>query len=323
MSLSNIRMRDIYFTADGRVLLSIDGDLFSLERIVAPENADFLSSILKVQTKDLTFAARAIITDSQEIYDLARKKNEAAGEIHHDETVYHFSRLLPHEDSALFHLRRLESEVPNLETLGLSRNLIWHIEQTCQKAGLVVAVGLENARRSARLSSLLYSLLHARGKLAWTLESAPAYRLAGLYHHDHDDGYCVQAHVAQPLWGETIRAASAADADYILIDEIKEAECAAQALTAASSGHLVLSGFYAETIPEALSRLADYAASVLSETLARKLIAQSFLLAFDDEGALFADLEVKNKIAAGKWIMLTSDIESQMERLRHGQPPFA
>ncbi len=331
MSLSKIRMSDLYFTMDGRVLLSIDGDLLALERLVAEGGADFLRSILNEPGMDLAVVSRGIIADSQSLYDLVRTRGDAVGEVHHDGCVYHFSRLPLRADvvfdGALFHLRRLEAQAPDLAQLGLSPGLIWHIEQSCGKAGLVVATGLDEMRRAAVSSSLLSLLLRAQGKLAWTLESRPAYRLAGLYNNAHHEGYCVQAHISEMSWGETVHAACRSGAYYILIDEIKESECAAQALTAACSGHLVLLGLYAETIPEALSRLADYAAPVLTPTLAHQLIARSFLAAFgsDGESALFggsAESVARRRIAAGKWTLLISDIESQMGRIRHGQPLF-
>jgi Tfp pilus assembly pilus retraction ATPase PilT len=138
-----------------------------------------------------------------------------------------------------------------------------------------------------------------------------------------------------------LRAALRMNPDAILLGEIRDADTAATALSAAATGHLVLTTVHAASVPQAIRRLVDigsrqnsfaytpdYVASCLTCCIHQRLDRQSETAPPKAEGlsnrrlnatTLFTNDAVRTMIRTSRFERLQDEIESQ--RVRYGWGP--
>lgn len=149
-------------------------------------------------------------------------------------------------------IRLLRRQAPELETLALPSE-VHALSRATQ--GLVLVCGPTGSGKSTTLAALTLSALRERAALCLTLESPIEYLLTGAGGDSLIHQREVGLHVDSFATG--LRDALREDPDVLLIGEMRDAETTALALTAAETGHLVMSSLHARGAVAAIDRIID------------------------------------------------------------------
>lgn len=149
-------------------------------------------------------------------------------------------------------LRILPRDAPELSQLGLPDEVT---TLTRVRDGLVLFCGLTGAGKSTSLAALTRHLLEGAAGLCISLESPIEYDLTPRRGQSRVRQREVGVHVTSFAAG--LRDALREDPDYILIGEMRDRETAALAMTAAETGHLVLSSLHCRGAASAIDRIVD------------------------------------------------------------------
>ncbi|QJC50211.1 PilT/PilU family type 4a pilus ATPase [Paenibacillus albicereus] len=146
--------------------------------------------------------------------------------------------------------RVLPSATPTLEELGLSRVLV---DWAQRRQGLLLVTGPTGSGKSSTLAALVGHLNRTRSQHIVTLEDP--------IEHVYEQGLSLidQREVGRDTasFASGLRAALRQTPDVILVGEMRDAETMAAALTAAETGHLVLSTLHTADAPQAVDRIVD------------------------------------------------------------------
>lgn len=145
-------------------------------------------------------------------------------------------------------LRPIARDIPSLAALGLPTSLS-RITQT--RNGLVLMTGPTGSGKSTTLAALLAQVNDTRACHIVTLEDPIEHqypRRQALVHQRE-----IGTHV--PSFSEGLRAALRESPDILLLGEMRDPETIAMALTAAETGHLVLSTLHAASAAGAIERV--------------------------------------------------------------------
>ncbi len=180
-----------------------------------------------------------------------------------------------------FVLRRIETEIPTFEELGVPRILA---DLSMMKRGLVIVVGATGTGKSSTLASMVgYRNKNSHGHII-TIEDPIEFV------HEHKGSIITQREVGvdtksfEAALENTLRQAP----DVILIGEIRNRETMEHAVAFAETGHLVLTTLHANNANQALDRILhffpkdrrDQTLLDLSLNL-RAIIGQQLILAAD------------------------------------------
>jgi len=160
--------------------------------------------------------------------------------------VHAFSQI----DGLSLALRPIRTDLPNLHSLGLPES--FH-RLTQWRNGLVLMTGMAGSGKSTTLIALLERLCRTSAKHIVTLEDPIEYRFTShsALVHQRELG----THVSS--FAEGLRAAMREAPDIILLGEMRDRETIAAALTAAETGHLVLSTLHCANAATAIDRIVD------------------------------------------------------------------
>ncbi len=188
-------------------------------------------------------------------------------------------------------IRSLPETIPTLEDLRLPRSLTELVEF---REGLVLFTGPTGSGKSATMASLLQHVNRSRPCHVITLEDPIEFV------HPRHTAVVRQREVGTHVesFATGLRDALREDPDVILVGEMRDLETISLAITAAETGHLVLSTLHANRAHSAMDRMVDVfpehsKAQVrlqLSESL-RAIVAQRLLPQADGKGRIAA-LEV-------------------------------
>ncbi len=215
-------------------------------------------------------------------------------------------------------IRILSREVPPLSALHLPG--VVHSLVTLPH-GLVIACGPTGSGKSTTLAALARQALALRARVLITLEDPIEYRIpAG------SEGSLVrQREIGREVrdFATGLRDALREDPDVLLIGEMRDTETIGLALTAAETGHLVLTSLHSRTSASAIERIVDtypperqrQVRVQLADSL-RAVIAQRLLPRADGGGRVPAveflrvTFGVANLIREGKTPQILSAVQS-------------
>lgn len=199
-------------------------------------------------------------------------------------------------------LRRIKTEVPNLETLGAPMNLLKTWLQA--PSGLALVAGATGSGKSTTLAACLDWLNKHAAKHIVTIEDPIEYLF------ENEMCYFTQRAVGLDTnsFANGLRGSLRQAPDVILLGEIRDIETATTALQAAETGHLVLSTVHSSTVPDTLERLItlfdpsqrEGAVQLLSQQLLGVLCQK--LVSGAEGGRVLVPEHFHNEGATRKWI---------------------
>ena len=203
-------------------------------------------------------------------------------------------------------LRLIASEVPSPEALGLPASIL---DLYQKKRGLVLVTGPTGSGKSTTLAALIDKVNTCRDAHIITLEDPVEYL------HPHKRSMVNQREIGQDTksYASALRAALREDPDVILVGEMRDYETISVAVTAAETGHLVLSTLHtigaASTIDRVIDVFPPHGQQQIRVQLSNVLeavISQQLIPSADGTGRvaafeiLHANPAVRNLIREGK-----------------------
>jgi twitching motility protein PilT len=147
-------------------------------------------------------------------------------------------------------IRALPNEIPTLQGLQLPPELASLVEQ---ENGLVLVCGPTGSGKSSTLAALVDGINHRRPVHIITIEEPVEYE----YRPDKALIEQVEIGIDAPSFPEALRAALRQDPDVILLGEMRDLESLSTALTAAETGHLILSTLHTTDAGQSIHRIVD------------------------------------------------------------------
>ncbi len=147
-------------------------------------------------------------------------------------------------------VRVLPRGIPTLATLGLPASLAELVKTT---RGLVLVCGPTGAGKTSTLAALLGEINQSRTCHVVTIEEPIEYE------HPNVRSVVEQVEVGtdSPSFVAALKAALRQDPDVLLVGEMRDLESISIALTAAETGHLVLSTLHTSDAAQAIHRIVD------------------------------------------------------------------
>ena len=211
-------------------------------------------------------------------------------------------------------IRALPTEIPTLSQLRLPASLGELIKP---QRGLVLVCGPTGAGKSTTLAALVGELNRSEARHIITIEDPIEYE------HRNARSVIEQVEVGRdsPSFAAALRAALRQDPDVILVGEMRDLETVATALTAAETGHLILSTLHTSDVAQAIHRIVDVfppaQQTQIKQQLALSLnaiVVQHLLPRSDGKGrsvaveVLLANYAVRNHIRNEKLQQLATEI---------------
>lgn len=147
-------------------------------------------------------------------------------------------------------LRILRNEIPTVKELGLPAKLE---EFAMKPRGLVLVTGPTGSGKSTTLAAMIDHINRNRNCHIITIEDPIEY----LHNHKQSMINQREVHVDVDNFSNALRAALREDPDVILVGEMRDFETISAAVTAAETGHLVLSTLHTTSAADTLNRIID------------------------------------------------------------------
>ena len=234
-------------------------------------------------------------------------------------------------------IRLLPSRIPSLESLHLPLSLAKLAER---RQGLVLVTGPTGCGKSSTLAALIDIVNTKRAAHVVTIEDPVEYQ------HANRSSIIEQIEVGRdtPDFAVTLRSLMRQSPDVILVGEMRDAETIATALTAAETGHLVLSTLHTNDTIQSMSRILDsfpagnqpqirqQLSLALAAVLAQQLVpgvdgvnrwpAVEIMIATDAVRALIRkgdDHQLRSQISVGRADGMTTMEQSLAELVKAGR----
>lgn len=203
-------------------------------------------------------------------------------------------------------LRVVNTQIPNPDQLGVPESVI---DLYQRKRGLILVTGPTGSGKSTTLAAIINKVNQCRDAHIITLEDPIEYL------HSHGMSMVNQREIGLDTksYADALRAALREDPDVILVGEMRDYETISVAVTAAETGHLVLSTLHtvgaASTVDRIIDvfpphqqqqirvQLANTLEAVISQQLIPTMDGKRRVAAFE---VLHANNAIKNLIREGK-----------------------
>lgn len=213
-------------------------------------------------------------------------------------------------------LRLVGTQVPSPEALGVPESVINLYER---KRGLILVTGPTGSGKSTTLAAIIDKINNNRDAHVITLEDPIEYL------HQHKVAMVNQREIGldSQSYANALRAALREDPDVILVGEMRDFETISVAITAAETGHLVLSTLHtigaASTVDRVIDvfpphqqqqirvQFANVLEAVVSQQLIPTLDGRGRVAAFE---VMHANHAVRNLIREGKSHQLVSVMQT-------------
>jgi len=147
-------------------------------------------------------------------------------------------------------IRVLPAQIPTIESLHLPPALA---ALTDRRQGLILLTGPTGSGKTSTLAALIDRINANRRDHILTIEDPIEYQ------HANRKSIVEQIEVGRdtPSFAQAVRAVLRQNPDVILVGEMRDSETIAAALTAAETGHLVLSSLHTNDAAQTVSRILD------------------------------------------------------------------
>ena len=213
-------------------------------------------------------------------------------------------------------LRLVDTTVPAPETLGVPESVV---ELSQRKRGLVLVTGPTGSGKSTTLAAIIDKINNTRECHIITLEDPIEYL------HSHNLSMVNQREIGLDTmtYANALRAALREDPDVILVGEMRDFDTISVAITAAETGHLVLSTLHtigaASTVDRVIDVFPPHQQQQIRVQLANVLeavVSQQLIPTADERGrvaafeVMHANHAVRNLIREGKSHQLVSVMQT-------------
>lgn len=300
------RISDLHLAVDLPPTYRIDGDLVPLECPPLDRRAVEAAAAALLSTEDLRRLRTELSLDGSHVTDRFR------------------FRLNFFYDSAglAIAIRALDLQITPVEEIGFP-NQVWR-DIVKRRQGLVLVTGITGAGKSTTIASLLDRILRDRPCRVITLEDPIEYRLksrAGVV-SQRDVGHDVRS------FEQGLRDCLREDPDVIFVGEMRDRDSASWTLTAAETGHLVLSTLHTRDARGTITRLLDMFPPEKQDEVANQLslglayvITQKLIPRADGSGRVVAmeilhnDYAVSNLIRTRRLEQLYTQMQTKTKNL--------
>lgn len=292
---------DVHFTVGIPPKMRVNGDLLNMDfpKMLPPDTEAVVNQIMTDKQKEI-FAEKGEYDMSFSIPNLGRYRVNA----------YH------QRGSAALAFRLVGTEVPAPELLGIPESVV---ELADRKRGLVLVTGPTGSGKSTTLAAIINKINMTRDAHVITLEDPIEYL------HQHKMAMVNQREIGidSGSYANALRAALREDPDVILVGEMRDFETISVAITAAETGHLVLSTLHTIGAASTVDRIIDVfpphqqqqiriqLANVLEAVISQQLVptanGKGRVAAFE---VMHANHAVRNLIREGKSHQLMSVIQT-------------
>ena len=283
---------DVHITVGIPPKMRVNGKLISLDHYGKMLPADTLA------------IANAIMNDRQ------KEKLEEHGQHDMSFSIPAIGRfrvnVFKQRGSVALALRLVATQVPDAESLGLPKSVQ---DLYMRKRGLVLVTGPTGSGKSTTLASVIDMINNNREAHVITLEDPIEF----LYQHKMSIVNQREIGLDSDSYADALRAALLEDPDVILVGEMRDLETISTAITAAETGHLVLSTLHTIGAASTVDRIIDVfpphqqqqvriqLANVLEAIISQQLIptadGKSRVAAFE---VMHMNSAVRNMIREGK-----------------------
>ncbi len=212
--------------------------------------------------------------------------------------------------------RAVTTEIPTTEKLGIPQSVV---DLYQRKRGLILVTGPTGSGKSTTLASIIDKINENRDAHIITIEEPIEYT------HTHKMSMINQREVNQDTlsFANALRGALREDPDVILVGEMRDFETISTAITAAETGHLVLSTLHTMDAASTVDRIIDtfpthqqqqirvqlsaVLVCIISQTLIPNVTEDGRVAAFE---VMHANSAVRNLIREGKTHQLPSVIQT-------------
>lgn len=212
-------------------------------------------------------------------------------------------------------LRTVAPQVPTLDKLGMPSVLK---ELTNKTRGLILVTGPTGSGKSTTLAAMINEINSTRSGHIITLEDPVEYL------HKHKKSIVNQREIGHDSksYANALRAALREDPDVILVGEMRDLETISIAITAAETGHLVLSTLHTIGASKTVDRIVDVfppyqqqQIKVQLSTVLEGVISQQLITKANGEGRtcaleiMTATPAIRNLIREGKTHQIDSAVQ--------------
>ena len=215
-------------------------------------------------------------------------------------------------------MRILQNNIPDILNLGLTPV----VKELCYKPrGIILVTGPTGSGKSTTLAAMVGEINKNRNSHILTIEDPIEYL------HRHNKSIINQREVGDDTlsFSNALRAASREDPDVILVGEMRDLETIGTAITAAETGHLVMSTLHTTSAAQTIDRIVDVFPPSQQQQVKVQLagmlvavISQQLVPTADGKGRVIAteillsNDAVRNLIREGKTHMINSVIQTNI-----------
>ena len=255
------RISDLHMKVSEPVRYRYDGDLETIEGG---------EPLTKETLRELIFP---LISQSQRQSLIDHPQLDIDSGYSWDEKKINFRLNIFHDrDGMACVMRMLPKNIPEIDEIGFMNPKVWQ-DITELKQGLVLVTGVTGSGKSTTIASIIDYINKSRKARIITLEDPIEYVFSS------EQSLISQRELGKNLsdFPNGLRSALRENPDIIYVSEIRDATTAQLALTAAETGHLVLSTLHTKDVKGTFSRIIDMFPAERSTEIAAQL---SFSLAF-------------------------------------------
>ncbi|MBD5480678.1 MAG: type IV pilus twitching motility protein PilT [Lachnospiraceae bacterium] len=293
---------DVHITVGIPPKIRVNGKLITLtqyNRLLPADTLDMLLNIM-TETQRNRFEEKGEYDMSFSIPDLGRYRVNAYKQ----------------RGSVALAFRLVGTKVPAPEELGVPASVI---DLYQRKRGLILVTGPTGSGKSTTLAAIIDKINNCRDAHVITLEDPIEYL------HQHKMAMVNQREIGldSENYANALRAALREDPDVILVGEMRDFETISVAITAAETGHLVLSTLHTIGAASTVDRVIDVfpphqqqQIRVQFSNVLEAVISQQLIPTIDGRGrvaafeVMHANHAVRNLIREGKSHQLTSVMQT-------------
>ncbi len=292
---------DVHLTVGLPPKMRVNGDLINMDfpKMLPPDTQAVADEIMNDKQKEI-FTEKGEFDMSFSIRNLGRYRVNA----------YH------QRGSVAMAFRLVGTQVPSPESLGIPESVV---ELSQRKRGLVLVTGPTGSGKSTTLAAIIDKINQTRDAHVITLEDPIEYL------HQHQLSMVNQREIGidSGNYASALRAALREDPDVILVGEMRDFETISVAITAAETGHLVLSTLHTIGAASTVDRVIDVfpphqqqQIRIQLSNVLEAVISQQLIPTADGKGrvaafeVMHANHAVRNLIREGKSHQLMSVIQT-------------